>query len=229
MGGYMENSTISESSDTKNIVTIIGFGVSIVGSFFTCLTAILAITYVVIKSKFKDKQNTDVEIITKTGGREAKIKISLLNDETYEIDKKSFDNKKKPIDSKRQSEKTEEIAISKEDFDKEDLSVVLENNHQGDKIIASTRKDVIMHALNTFIKVDQINAMLHGAEDTLKISMLHKSGRKKLNKDDKQKQHEKDLEQKIEMIHKDSVTETEEIETSPELLGNGSKNDISDA
>ena len=59
----------SGSISGENIVSIVGASVSLCLSVITFLTTILTCTYIVLKLKFRDKQNTDIEISTKNSRR----------------------------------------------------------------------------------------------------------------------------------------------------------------
>ena len=86
----------------KMFITLVWNGYIFMHIFYSIfLTTIFTCTYMVLKSKFKDKQSTDIEISTKTNEREAQIKISLLNNESYSLDTKKFDNKKEEVSIKK--------------------------------------------------------------------------------------------------------------------------------
>lgn len=160
------NTSVSSSGSIsgENIVSIVGAGVSLCLSIITFLTTILTCTYIVLKLKFRDKQNTDIEISTKTPEGEAQIKISLLNNETYSSSARKFDNKKKAKKSESDNLVTEN-----------DLDEVLINNTNGDRIIAKTRSETINGALNTFLKAAQSYSSEKGGDNksTLNLSPIH--------------------------------------------------------
>jgi hypothetical protein len=152
------NNTSGSSSGSisgENIVSIVGMGVSLCLSIITFLTTILTCTYIALKSKFRDKQKTDIEISTETPERSAKIKISLLNNETYSLDTKNFNNKKE-IKNRKSDNNSKDNDL---DIGENDLGGVLSNNHKGDVIIAETRGSVTTNALNTFLKAAQIYSL----------------------------------------------------------------------
>lgn len=152
----------------ENIVSIVGMGVSLGLSFITFLTTILTCTYIALKSKFRDKQKTDIEISTETPERSAKIKISLLNNESYSLNTQKFNNKKEA--KNRKSDKNSED----DDLgaDKSDLDGVLSNNNKGDVIIAETRGSAVTNALNTFLKASQIHSLGKSGDNVLDVSSL---------------------------------------------------------
>lgn len=155
------NNTSGSSSGSisgENIVSIVGMGVSLCLSIITFLTTILTCTYIALKSKFRDKQKTDIEISTETPERSAKIKISLLNNETYSLDTKKFNNKKE-IKNRKSDKNSKDDDL---DINENDLGGVLRNNHKGDVIIAETRGSVTTNALNTFLKAAQIYSLGNG-------------------------------------------------------------------
>lgn len=163
------NSTNTGAVSAENVITIVGMGISLCISFITFLTTILTCTYIVIKSRFKDKQDTNIEISTKTtkdGNVESTVQIELKNNETYTLSSKKFDNNKK---SSKKDNKNQEI--DKED----DLREVLENNREGDSIIADTRNTAIRGAFNTVIKFWQINALKQDGSNKapLEVSALY--------------------------------------------------------
>ena len=63
----MQANNTSESSSGsisgENIVSIVGMGVSLCLSIITFLTTILTCTYIALKSKFRDKQKTDYQML----------------------------------------------------------------------------------------------------------------------------------------------------------------------
>ncbi|MDP5110797.1 MAG: hypothetical protein NWP47_05390 [Rickettsiaceae bacterium] len=155
------NNTRGSSSGSisgENIVSIVGMGVSLCLSIITFLTTILTCTYIALKSKFRDKQKTDIEISTETPERSAKIKISLLNNETYSLDTKNFNNKKE-IKNRKSDKNSKDNDL---DIGENDLDEVLSNNYKGDVIIAETRGSVTTNALNTFLKAAQIGSLGNG-------------------------------------------------------------------
>lgn len=152
------NNTSGSSSGSisgENIVSIVGMGVSLCLSIITFLTTILTCTYIALKSKFRDKQKTDIEISTETPERSAKIKISLLNNETYSLDTKNFNNKKE-IKNRKSDKNSKDNDL---DIGENGLDEVLSNNYKGDVIIAETRGSVTTNALNTFLKAAQIGSL----------------------------------------------------------------------
>lgn len=165
------NNTSGSSSGSisgENIVSIVGMGVSLCLSIITFLTTILTCTYIALKSKFRDKQKTDIEISTETPERSAKIKISLLNNETYSIDTKKFNNKKETKNKKSdKNSKDNDLGI-----DKNDLDEVLSNNHKGDVIIAGTRDNVTTNSLNTFLKAAQIHSLGKSGNNVSDVSAI---------------------------------------------------------
>lgn len=130
-------------------------GVSLWLSIITFLTTILTCTYIALKSKFRDKQKTDIEISTETPERSAKIKILLLNNETYSLDTKNFNNKKE-IKNRKLDKNSKDNDL---DIDKNGLYELLNNNYKGDVIIAETMGSVTTNALNTFLKATQIGSL----------------------------------------------------------------------
>lgn len=168
----MQTNSTSGSSGSSisgdNIVSIVGMGLSLGLSLITFLTTLLTCTYIALKSKFRDQQKTDIEISTETPERSAHIKISLLNNESYSLDTKKFNNKKETKNSK--SDKNSEV----EDLgiDKSDLDGVLSNNNKGDLIIASTRDNVTTSALNTFLKAAQIHSLGKSGNNVLDVSAI---------------------------------------------------------
>lgn len=137
----------------ENVVSIVGMGVSLCLSIITFLTVILTCTYIAVRSKFRDKQDTNIKISTektKDGDITSTLNIALKNNESYSLNSKKFDNKKK-------SDKKE---VEKKSTDQNnDLKDVLDNNNEGDNIIANTRSEVINSAYRTFLKTQQIQAL----------------------------------------------------------------------
>lgn len=148
----MSSNSTSTNLSTENVITLVGMGISLCTSFIAFLTTIFTCTYMVLKSSFKDKQNTDIEISTETSERKAKIKISLLNDESYSLDTKKFDNKKEAVSIKKGENNEKGNLVSENN----DLNGVLSNNNKGDEIIANTRSETINGALNTFLKLNKV-------------------------------------------------------------------------
>lgn len=137
----------------ENVVSIVGMGVSLCLSIITFLTVILTCTYIAIRSKFRDKQDTNIKISTETtkdGDIKSTLQIGLKNNESYSLNSKKFDNRKKS--DQRKVEKNS-------DDQKDDLKDVLDNNHEGDSIIADTRITAIDGAYRTFLKTQQIQAL----------------------------------------------------------------------
>lgn len=171
----MQSNNTSGSSSVsisgENIVSIVSMGVSLCLSFITFLTTILACTYIVLKSKFRDKQNTDIEISTETAEGKAKIKISLLNNETYSVDAKKFNNKKEFKNKKLEKNSDDNASGS----NRGDLDEVLSNNNKGDVIIATTRSEAINGALNTFLKAAQSHSLekITNNKPNLDLSPIH--------------------------------------------------------
>ncbi len=181
----------------ENVVSIVGMGVSLCLSFITFLTVILTCTYVVIKSKFRDKQDTNINISTKTtkdGGTESILQIGLKNNESYTLNAKKFDNKK---------EKDKKVSEKKDESNDDDLNGVLNNNHKGDHIIADTRITAIDGAYRTFLKTQQIQALKQDGlnKAPLDVSIL------KLKPKEGEKQEE-------------ILVNIESNDFQPELLGN---------
>lgn len=137
----------------ENVVSIVGMGVSLCLSIITFLTVMLTCTYIAVRSKFRDKQDTNIKISTektKDGDITSTLNIALKNNESYSLNSKKFDNKKK-------SDKKE---VEKKSTDQNnDLKDVLDNNNEGDNIIANTRSEVINSAYRTFLKTQQIQAL----------------------------------------------------------------------
>ncbi len=137
----------------ENVVSIVGMGVSLCLSIITFLTVMLTCTYIAVRSKFRDKQDTNIKISTektKDGDITSTLNIALKNNESYSLNSKKFDNKKK-------SDKKE---VEKKSTDQnDDLKDVLDNNNEGDNIIANTRSEVINSAYRTFLKTQQIQAL----------------------------------------------------------------------
>ena len=70
-------------------------GVSLYLSIITFLTVILTCTYIAIRSKFRDKQDTNIKISTETtkdGEITSTLLIGLKNNESYSLNSKKFDN-----------------------------------------------------------------------------------------------------------------------------------------
>ena len=153
----------------ENVVSIVGMGVSLCLSIITFLTVMLTCTYIAIRSKFRDKQDTNIKISTETtkdGDITSTLHISLKNNESYSLNSKKFDNKKK-------SDKKE---VEKNSGDQnDDLKDVLDNNIDGDNIIAGTRGEVIHGAYQTYLKSQKIQALhLNGSNRApLEVSTLY--------------------------------------------------------
>lgn len=181
----------------ENVVSIVGMGVSLCLSFITFLTVILTCTYVAIRSKFRDKQDTNIKISTETtkdGDIKSTLQIGLKNNESYSLKSKKFDNKKKS--DQRNVEKNS-------DSHEDDLKDVLDNNNEGDHIIAGTRSEAINGAYRTFLKTQQIQALKQNGlnKAPLDVSIL------KLKPKEGEKQEE-------------ILVNIESNDSQPELLGN---------
>jgi hypothetical protein len=152
----MQSNTTNTSSGTSDTVVLVGLGISLATTLITSITALLTLTYIIIKSKFKDKQTMDIEMSIPTkDGASSKIKISLLNHEIYSKSAAKFDNDKKSKNKKLDlDEKITKISIDEKSLD---------NNHNGDLVIAETRYKTIKHALDTFAKINQQD--LSGSKD----------------------------------------------------------------
>lgn len=153
----------------ENVVSIVGMGVSLCLSIITFLTVMLTCTYIAIRSKFRDKQDTNIKISTETtkdGDITSTLQIGLKNNESYSLNSKKFDNKKKSDHRK----------VEKNSGDQnDDLKDVLDNNHEGDSIIADTRITAINGAYQAYLKSQKIQALhLNGSNRApLEVSALH--------------------------------------------------------
>jgi hypothetical protein len=142
----MQSNATNASSSTGDVAVLVGLGISLVTTIITSITTLLTLTYIVVRARFQDKQTMDIEIsaTTKCGGSQ-KIKISLLNHEAYSKKSTKFSNDKQSKNNNL-SEKNTNISIDKTSLD---------NNHNGDLVIAETRYKTIQYALNTFAKINQ--------------------------------------------------------------------------
>lgn len=188
-----------------NIVSIVSMGVSLCLSFITFLTVIFTCTYIAIRSKFRDKQDTNIKISTETandGDIKSTLQIGLKNNESYSVNSKKFDNKKKS--DQRNVEKKSEG--HKDEGHKDDLKDVLNNNHDGDSIIADTRITAIQGAYNTFLKTLKIQALKQDGTNKapLEVSTIHI----------KTKENEKKKELFV------NIEEVDKNDDQSELLGN---------
>lgn len=148
----MSSNSTSTNLSTENVITLVGMGISLCTSFIAFLTTIFTCTYMVLKSSFKDKQSTDIEILTKTKEREAKLKISMFNHESYTLDTKKFDNKKEEVSIKKGENNKKGNLVSENN----DLNEVLRNNNKGDEMNTLARNNATTNAFNLFFKLDQL-------------------------------------------------------------------------
>ena len=142
----MQNST--NSGEPEGILS----GTQIVTITLSCcslLGTLLTFAYIKIKSQFRDKQDSKIELtneVTKKGEEITtlnKLTIIYRNDELYAEETVTTQNGK----NERKESLTPETF---KDYSKVDE--VLNNNHQGDLIIAGSRKSLENKALNTYIK-----------------------------------------------------------------------------
>ncbi|MFK7968581.1 MAG: hypothetical protein AB8B68_05505 [Rickettsiaceae bacterium] len=141
----MQNSTYTnDSSETLSGTQI----VTITLSCCSLLGTLLAIAYVKIKSQFRDRQDSKIELtneMTKEGTKIItlnKITITYSNDENYFEEAVSMKNGK----NKNHESKSLELINDSQ------IDTILNNNNLGDVIIANTRKSLEQKALNTYIK-----------------------------------------------------------------------------
>jgi len=140
----MQNLTYTnESSETLSGSQI----VTMVLSCCSLLGTILTVAYVKIKSNFRDRQDSKIELtneMTKEGTKIItlnKITIIYSNDENYSEEAVRIKN-----DGNKNNESESHRLVNDSQVDE-----VLSNNNLGDVIIANTRESLEKKALNTYI------------------------------------------------------------------------------
>lgn len=164
----MYNQTQCTTENNINNQTIL----SLVVAGCSFLTAVGTFAYFKISSKFKDLQHSEVEIKTLQEGekKETSIKVKFINDENFEMTAKSKKNGNSHDESLDYDKITNHLlspltfetkssqALEKEQVDLliSNFNTAINNNNLGDQIIANTRKGLILHTLNTFLKTIKI-------------------------------------------------------------------------
>jgi len=141
------------------------------------LASLLTFAYIKFKNQFSDEQNTDIHLqaISHEGGkREIVINIKLKNDERYTSEYTTLSNgkdnpahelipgvRKEGVDNLPSSAPTtgamQDTAGS--------IQAIMGNNNLGDQIIGDTRNHVIRDALNTLIKLEQLQLLAQDGEN----------------------------------------------------------------
>lgn len=159
----MQNSTNTtegspETLSTSQIVTIVLSCCSLLGTLLT-------ITYIKIKSQFRDRQDSKIKLtnkITEDGTISNEIVILYRNDENYSEKSISMKNGKNKNDDSKLFEFPNDSQIDR----------VLSNNNLGDAIIADTRKGLEQKALDTYIKTVTMTQSSKKITDTTTIDCL---------------------------------------------------------
>ena len=168
----MTNQTESYSSENSelhgdSIVAIVVAGCSLLATLGTFV-------YFKLVSKFKDMQQSEIELMTEQNGETNKtiIKVKFVNDEQFEVSSKSAKNgndkesdspTKKVFNTLTSIFPDKQPSPNKIDSSNEMTEVIvtnfhdaIDNNNAGDKIIAVTRKGLILNAFNTFLKTVKV-------------------------------------------------------------------------
>lgn len=153
------NDTNRPSITPEGIVAITSAVLSLIGSLG-------AIIYVKVKSSFRDVQNSKIKIVSSLDGDkiEGKIVINLTNDENFATTlvqgkngKDTEDNYetvlKALVSKKDKTEKNDVETANSTQSLAQSYSDALQNNSNGDQIIAETRHDLIKYAFNAYLGV----------------------------------------------------------------------------
>ena len=162
----------ANGTTTSNEIGLSGESIAtLVASALSLLGSILTFTYIKMKSRFSDEQNTRIELSSKrteTGDTEINIIIELKNHEKYGTHLVATANGQKEKqgsyniidvlssdDSLGGSGQKNSAMIEIIEKMNEGVKPIMINNNKGDEIIHQTRNHVTRDALNTFVIRDQ--------------------------------------------------------------------------
>jgi hypothetical protein len=154
--------------DTQGSLLTPGSIVAITGAALSLIGSLATIIYVKVKSSFRDVQNSKIKIVSSLDGDriEGKIVINLTNDENFATTLVQGQNGKESENNYQTALK--ELVSNNTEKDNgtndtetiinttaltQNYSEALQNNNNGDQIIAETRHDLIKYAFNAYLSV----------------------------------------------------------------------------
>ena len=156
--------------DTQGSLLTPGSIVAITGAVLSLIGSLATIVYVKVKSSFRDVQNSKIKIVSSLDGDriEGKIVINLTNDENFATTLVQGQNGKESENNYQTALKELVSNNTEKDNDTNDTETIintpaltqsyseaLQNNSNGDQIIAETRHDLIKYAFNAYLSVMQ--------------------------------------------------------------------------
>ena len=141
------------------------------------IASLLTFAYIKFKNQFSDEQNTDIHLqaISYEGGkREIVINIKLKNDERYTSEYTTLangkDNPAREVIPGVREEAGDNLPSSAPTTGTMhdtvgSIQAIMGNNNLGDQIIGDTRNHVIRDALNTLIKLEQLQLLAQDGEN----------------------------------------------------------------
>jgi len=142
------------------------------------VASLLTFAYIKFKKQFSDEQNTDIHLQTishEGGKREIVINIKLKNDERYTSEYTTLSNGKDnptrelipgvPDDAAVENLPSSALTTGTMHDTAGSIQAIIGNNNLGDQIIGETRNHVIRDALNTLIKLEQLQLLAQDGEN----------------------------------------------------------------
>lgn len=154
--------------DTQGSLLTPGSIVAITGAALSLIGSLATIIYVKVKSSFRDVQNSKIKIVSSLDGDriEGKIVINLTNDENFattlvqgQNGKESENNYETALkelvsnNTEKENATNDTETIINTPALTQNYSEALQNNNNGDQIIAETRHDLIKYAFNAYLSV----------------------------------------------------------------------------
>jgi hypothetical protein len=153
--------------DTQGSLLTPGSIVAITGAALSLIGSLATIIYVKVKSSFRDVQNSKIKIVSSLDGDkiEGKIVINLTNDENFATtlvqgkngkeSENNYETALKELVSNNTADDNDTETIIDTPALTQNYSEALQNNSNGDQIIAETRHDLIKYAFNAYLSVMQ--------------------------------------------------------------------------